>query len=109
MPEQERFFHIRSSDVFRKLWRTYAAVNDLHAWTALIISTNYTHKKLRTDLKSFLSESHALFLHLSASDNEYAYRAETGGWQEIFEKSLKVAWCVGRNPVTRPPKEHPVT
>ena len=72
------------------------------SWTALKIPTNYTLKNLRTDLKSFASESHALFLHLSASDNEYAYRAMTGRWEEFFEKSLKVAWCVGTNPVTTP-------
>ena len=67
----------------------------------LHIPTNYTHT--RTDLKSFLSESHALFLHLSVSDNEYAYRAMTGGWEEFFENALKAAWCVGTNPVTTPP------
>ena len=83
VPERECFLHIRSSDVLRKLWRTYAAVNNLHALT-INIPTNYTHKKLRSFLKSFLSESHALFLHLSASDNEYAYRAMTGGWEEFF-------------------------
>ena len=103
VPEQERFFHIRSSDVLRKLWRTYAAVNNLHAWTALNIPTHSTHNNSKTDLKSFLSESHTLFLHLSASDNEYAYRAMTGGWEQFVEKSLKVAWCVGTNPVTTPP------
>ena len=74
VPKQESFFHIRSSDVLRKLWRAYAAVNNLHAWTALNIPTEYTHNGPRPDLKSVLSESHALFLHLSASDNEYAYR-----------------------------------
>ena len=103
MPEQEPFFHIRSSDVLRKLWRTYAAVNNLHAWTALNIPTNCIHKNSGTDLKSLWSESDALFLHLSASDNEYAYRALTGGWEDFFEKSLKVAWCIGTNPVITPP------
>ena len=44
-----------------------------------------------------------MVLHLSASDNEYTYRAMTGGWEELFEKSLKVAWCVGTNRVTTPP------
>ena len=102
VPEQKVFFHIRPSDVLRKLWRTYAAVNNLHAWTALNIATNCTHKNPRTDSKSFLTESHALFLHLSASDNEYTYRALTGGWEESFEKSPKVAWCVGTNQVTTP-------
>ena len=77
-------------------------MNNLHAWTALNIPTDCTHKNLRTDLKSFLSESHALFLHLSVSDNEYAYRALTGWGQEPFEKS--VAWCVGTNPVPTPPE-----
>ena len=103
MPEEEGFFHIGSSDVLRKLWRTYAAVKHLHAWTALNIPTNYTHKNPETDWKSFSSESHALFLHLSASDNEYPYRAMTGRWDEFFATSLKVAWCVGTNPVTTPP------
>ena len=103
VPEQERFLHIRLSDVLRKLWRTYPAVNNLHAWTALNIPTNYTHQNPRTDVKSFLSESHALFLHLSASDNEYACRAMTAGWEEFSETSLRVAWCVGTNPVTTPP------
>ena len=84
VPEQDHFFHIRSSDMLRKLWSTYAAVNNLHAWTALNIPTHCTHNNSKTDLKSFLSESHALFLHLSASNNEYAYRAMIGGWEEFF-------------------------
>ena len=102
-PEQEPSFHIRSSDVLRKLWRTYPVVNNLHAWTARNIPTNYTHKNPRTQLKSFLSESHALFLHLSASDNEYTYRAMTGRWEEFFVTSLRFAWCLCTNPFTTPP------
>ena len=41
VPEQERFFHMRSSDVLRRLWRTYVAVNNLHART--ITHTNKLH------------------------------------------------------------------
>ena len=103
VPEQEGFFHIRASHVLQKRWRTYAVVNDLHVWTALNIQANYTHKNSKTDLKSFLSESHTLFLHLSASDNENSYRAMTAGREAFFEKSLKDAWWVGTNPATTPP------
>ena len=28
----------------------------------------------------------------------------TGGWKDLFEKSLQVAWCVGTNSVTTPPR-----
>ena len=102
-PEQERFLHLCPSALLRKLGRNYAAVHKLHAWIALNIPTHNTHDNAKSDLKFFLNESHAFFLHLSASDNEYPYRSMTGGWQEFFSKSLRDAWCVGTNPVGTPP------
>ena len=59
LDEQDDFFHIRKNAVLRKLWRSYAAVNNIHAGTGV-------NPSVGTDLRTFLFEARSLLLDLHA-------------------------------------------
>ena len=73
LDEQDDFFHVRKNAVLRKLWRSYAAVNNIYAWTGV-------NPSVGTDLRTFLVEARSLFLDLHANAGDYTYTALPGGW-----------------------------
>ena len=90
------FFHIRKNAVLQKLCGSYAAVNNIHAWTGVDPSVG-------TNVHTFLVEARSLFLALHANAGNYTSKALPGGWEDFLVSTLNVAWCVGTNAITTLP------
>ena len=95
--ERLLFYKLKSSMLYRRLWRLYAATNNFHSWYA-INSAPDDH-----DLSVFFRECNSLHISLHQDNLLHLRYGLSGGWQDFLSNTLKINCCVGASPYTALP------